>query len=340
MRTWSPTLNTRCIGIYSSAIYDEIGHGTHVGGTIAATDNSSGVVGAAFGVDLWSVNIAHTVIVNNVPKAAVSYAEAACAIDLARYFGVRIVNMSFGGGSALTALTDQINGGWNYDNMIFVGSAGNDASGTVTYPASLSNVISVTALDSANARATFANYGSALDLAAPGESVVSTYRTSSGTYLCVSAVCSGTSMAAPHVTSAAAILARRYPAWTNAEIRDRLFATSVDLGSSGRDNSFGYGLVDVLAAITMSATMDGPSNVWEGFEYTWSPIVVAGRPPFTYQWYVDGTPVSTSQGLLMTAGPTSFNVGVVITDYYGMQTGASKSVTVQQCGASPLPPCS
>jgi subtilisin family serine protease len=178
-------------------------------------------------------------------------AEAACAVDVGRVNGVFAVNMSFGV-QPHTGLTDAINGGYNSDGMLFVKSAGNTNGGALTYPGTLASVIAVAATDSNNAIGTFSASGSKIELSAPGVSVLST--TFSGATECsggFTGVCTGTSMAAPHVTGAAALVKARYPSWSNTTIRSRLQATATDLGAAGRDNTFGYGLLNVEKALNV-----------------------------------------------------------------------------------------
>lgn len=304
--------------------------------TAAALSNSTGVIGVAHGATLWSANISYQGVQGGNPVTLIDAAEAACAIDVARANGVRVVNMSFQVPS-LQSLTDQINGGFNHDNMIFVGAAGNFDETSVRYPASLSSVIAVTATDSAsNSQWPDANTGSALDLAAPGVNIYSTYLPG-GTAGCstllsgTTAICTGTSMAAAHVSGAAALLAARYPSWTNAQIRDRLLATATDLGSSGFDNTYGNGLVNIAAAIQMYVAISGPAIAYSGISQMWSSTVTGGQTPYSYQWYVDGSPYGTSSSQSYTPGGSGFWIKVQVTDYYSLVAKDSMFVSITNC---------
>lgn len=119
--------------------------------------------------------------------------------------------------------------------------AGNNSGGPCLYPAAYSSVICVVATDGKNQLASFSNMGG--ELAAPGVSNYSTFLGSSYRYL------SGTSMASPHVAGAAAIIMSKCPTCTTSEIRNILRDTAIDLGDTGKDILFGYGLIDLVSAM-------------------------------------------------------------------------------------------
>src|SRR5690606_2557257 len=127
-------------------------------------------------------------------------------------------------------------------NVVIVAAAGNSGSGsnTVGWPARNAETIAVAATTSTNARASFSSTGPDVEIAAPGQSIYSTYPGGFATM-------SGTSMAAPHVAGAAALLANC--GHSASQIRSILTSTADDLGSTGRDNQFGYGLLDVDEAV-------------------------------------------------------------------------------------------
>jgi len=312
----------RCI---SGNEEDGLGHGTHVAGIAGALSNFSYVVGVAYGVALWSANVD----VGGAPDTD----EIACSIDLARDNSVDVVNMSLGI-SPSTPVTDEINGGYNDDDMIFVASAGNTSGGPVTYPANLSNVIAVTATDSTNARWSGAAIGSQIDLAAPGVDILSTALPNGS--VCANgssftATCTGTSMAAPHVSGVAALLRARYPSWTNSTIKSRLQSTATDLGTAGFDNSFGYGLVNAAKAVGMTAAVSGPSFVYSGYSQTWSAVVSGGQTPYSYQWYIAGSAAGTGSSQDYTANGSNFWIKVQVTDYLSLVAKDSLYVTVSNC---------
>ena len=358
---------------------DSCGHGTHVAGTIAAQDNTTGVVGVATGgLSMYFVQV--------FSGASCGWSYASDLIDAANRCksaadsaGKKLViNMSLGGSGSSTA---ESNGFQNlYDaGVLSIAAAGNDgtsAGGTVdaqSYPASYSSVMSVAAIDSSKALASFSQENSPVEIAAPGVAVLSTYPIASATasvggtgyivsgmtntpqlsrtgaivnggtcesvgswsgkvVLCqrgnisfeqkvlnaqngggvaaivynnapgsfggtlstptqttipsvsmsqedgqeivasklgqsanvntisnnnTSAYASldGTSMASPHAAGAAAVIWSSNLSATNQQVRDAMTSTAEDLGNPGRDISFGYGLVNIPAAI---AALGGP----------------------------------------------------------------------------------
>jgi subtilisin family serine protease len=229
-------------------------HATHVAGIMAATGNNGLDVAGVANVELVALG------------AASSGTTFVQAVSWAVNNQVRVVNMSFkwcgsaGCGTGvcsypvpLAAEQAAINNALG--NIVFVGAAANDScstdsSGNAPIPASYNGVIGVSALTSTitstagiptwlDALASFSNFGSYVDLTAPGVNIVSTDLANT------TSIKDGTSMAAPHVAgSAAAVLAIR-PNYDIRSIPLLLSLTAEDIGSAGRDNNFGDGVVRV-----------------------------------------------------------------------------------------------
>jgi hypothetical protein len=160
--------------------------------------------------------------------------------------GAHIINMSLGGKSASSAEESVFNRLFNDHGILSVAAAGNSGSTVMEYPSGYTIVMSVAAVDRNSRVATFSTHNNQVDIAAPGVTVESLRNSDSGT-----AYSSGTSMATPHVAGVAALLKSFKLNASPGEIRGAIELTAIDLGSSGRDNYYGHGLIDVEAAMNM-----------------------------------------------------------------------------------------
>lgn len=254
---------------------DENGHGTHVAGIIAAAANNGiGVAGVAPSADLLPVRV--------LDENGDGTGDLPAGIRYAADRGASVINMSLGypagAGEALGAIGDledihaAIDYAWERGALVVV-AAGNDTAPLCAEPASGHNVICVGATDSRDLISSYSNYDAAsfdTYLVAPGGDggagfsfgprsptaslcggdIFSTYLRSETTYCSNEAgyeASAGTSMAAPHVSGVAALLAAK--GLTNQQITDCLLRTSDDLGVPGRDGIYGYGRVDAAAAV-------------------------------------------------------------------------------------------
>jgi subtilisin family serine protease len=218
---------------------DDNGHGTHCAGIVAALDNGYGVIGVAPDADLYGVKVLNY-------KGSGYATDVAAGILWAADYPVDIISMSLGSdGSSIdieNACIDAESAG-----VLIVAAAGNDYRNlrrdTVDYPAKYDSVIAVAATNEADERAYFSSTGPAVELAAPGFEIYSTYKDDGYETL------SGTSMATPMVAGVAALVMEAEPGLDNEDVRERLQTTAEDLGAIGYDIEFGYGLVDAEKAV-------------------------------------------------------------------------------------------
>lgn len=219
---------------YTTSYSDDQGHGTHVAGVIAARNNSIGVKGVAYESEIYAVKAFDQ-------KGDAYLSDIIEGIDWSIANGMDIINLSAGSQTDSTALQLAIDQAYD-SGIILVAAAGNDGSSdglddSVDYPARYSSVIGVGAVDRYLTRAGFSSTGPAVEVAAPGVKILSTYIGNQYAYM------SGTSMATPYVTGKLALLKQAYPLLSNKELRNVLIEHTQDLGQVGRDVFYGYGYI-------------------------------------------------------------------------------------------------
>ena len=230
---------------------DQNGHGTHVSGTIGADrGNGIGVAGIADGaVRILPLRVLDANGSGSVGNLIQAYGYAA-------QHGAKVVNLSLGSGTASQAEHDALAA---FQNVLFVAAAGNggpdgvgdDNDQSPTYPCAyvLPNVICVGASDNRDQLAPFSNYGaSSVDLAAPGVSIASTWP--GGGY----SWASGTSMATPHVSGAAALLWSAAPASLPSDISSAIMA-GVDARPAFAGKTVSGGRLNVLRSLRLVANV-------------------------------------------------------------------------------------
>ena len=227
-------------------------HGTHVAGTIGGVGgNGKGVAGVCWSVKLFNAKF--------LGRRGGTTANAVKSVDymtdMKTRHGINLVatSNSWGGGGFSQALQDAI-GRANNANILFIAAAGNDSYNCETsscYPAEYpnANVLAVASITSTGAMSSFSNYGSTtIDIGAPGSSIVSTVpKSSKGNVISGYASYSGTSMATPHVSGAAALYAASHPGSSAATIKSAIMSSAVPTASlngkvvsNGRLNVSGF----------------------------------------------------------------------------------------------------
>ncbi len=251
-------------------------HGTHVAGTIGANSNNSiGIAGVA-----WETRIMPLRVLGHV-GAGTDYDIAQAmlyAAGLPNDSGsipsekADIINLSLGGptiASGFRAVVQQV----REAGVIIVAAAGNDGDSTINYPGALDGVLSVAAVDLNKQRAAYSNFNATVSLAAPGGSerdadgdgAPDTVLSTSGEEGFFSGIQAayegaiGTSMATPHVAGVLALMKAVNPNLTPDNIDSLLTSGQItqDIGAPGKDNSFGYGLLDAQKAVQASLTALG-----------------------------------------------------------------------------------
>jgi subtilisin family serine protease len=232
---------------------DENDHGTHTTGTMVGDKvGVAGVSGAAPNVKVFVYRVCGA---NGCPTSAI-----VSAIYDATNDDVVAMNMSLGGGSLSQSEADAIQFATDNGSLV-IASAGNDGTSTVSCPACDPNAISVAASDWMDEQAYYTNYGSGLDITAPGGEMYSNTTEEGGIYSSIRgssyAYFQGTSMAAPQVTGTAAIVAS-VTGLTGSALRTRLLSTTDDLGPAGYDTQFGNGRLNSYRAVTGTTLNETP----------------------------------------------------------------------------------
>jgi hypothetical protein len=218
---------------------DDHSHGSHVAGIIgAAGDNRIGVAGVCWQVPLMAIKAFDD-------KGEASVASVVEALRYAADNGARIINASWGHTDRSRTLHDAVAEAWEA-GLLIVAAAGNERSDVAPFPAAFEPAVTVAALNPKAGRAMFSNFGAFVDLAAPGEAVLSP--TPNARY----DLFSGTSMAAPHVSGVAALIWARHPEYTNIEVANILRNSVEELST---DRYIGTGRLHAGKAVRVEAPL-------------------------------------------------------------------------------------
>jgi len=273
------------VGVGSSSF-----HGTHVAGTVAAATTFfpapgvRGGAGVAPGVKLMPVRVlgrggvgGHYDIMQGVRYAAGLSNDSGVTLNASQRADV--INLSLGGGGYSQAEQD-IYTLVRAAGVVVVAAAGNANSSALSYPASYAGVISVSSVDRNKQKAYYSNFGAAVDVAAPGgdargdadgdnfkDGVLSTHGDDSGAALDYKYNdMQGTSMASPHMAGVVALMKSAYSGLTPDVVDSLLLSGAIveDIGTAGRDDLFGHGLIDankaVIEAITLGSGTPPPPS--------------------------------------------------------------------------------
>ncbi len=286
---------------------DGNGHGTHVAGTAAAeTNNATGGAGTCPNCRIMPVRV----LDNN---GSGSLTNVANGIRWAADNGAKVINLSLGGPgtSTLQSAVD-----YAAARGVFLAcAAGNEntSSTTSSYPAAYPNCFAVASTTSTDARSSFSNYGSWVEVAAPGSSIYSTWLNSGYNTI------SGTSMATPHVAGLGGLLAGQ--GLTATQIRDRICASADDIAGTG--TFWTCGRINANAAVTGGSPPPPPPPP------PGSGIVNGGFEAGTSPWSQTST---GGYGLIDTTRPHSGSYSAWMAGYNGGTDTISQTVTVPSNG--------
>lgn len=223
---------------------DRAGHGTHVAGIIGGIDNEEGIIGVAPKVNMYAVKVLGD-------NGGGSFQSVTEGIEWAIENNMDIITMSLGSNSPSNIVHEAIKKAYK-NNITVVAAAGNDGDtnldNDIDYPAKYPEAIAVGAINKYYKRSWFSSDGKELEIMAPGEDIYSTYLEKNY------AILSGTSMATPFITGVLALLISKHKNKkdnktsidTPERIREHLLRTADDKGEIGKDNFYGYGLVNPL----------------------------------------------------------------------------------------------
>ena len=299
------------------------GHGVVCAGIIGARNNDKGIIGVAYGVKILPVNVAPNVAQGDTLSGiSLDYgwtlfdSEMAYAIQWAAE-RADVLNLAWGknyeNNCIISAINNAMTNGRNEKGCIVVAASGDyyqSNPSTIDFPARMEGVIAVGAIDKYGNIQTYSQRGSTLDLVAlsglpdmQGDIVTTDrmlgygynpYKVPSGTDLeniNYTQKFGGTSAACAEVSGVAALLLSLQPNLTNSEVRNILFSTAHDLGSIGKDNTFGYGLVDAYAALkVVNSSISGKTVICDTANY-----VITGLPSnYTINWSINNSNFSIS----------------------------------------------
>lgn len=245
-------------------------HGTEVAGILAAAcDNGRGIAGASYGANIVPINVysssgSRLTTTTSVLLRAMEHVFAVAQEN--PELNLRVVNLSLGGygdggsGDMDRAFKGSVTEAVEEHDMVVVAAGGNENTDRVSWPADWEEVVSVVSVDeSLTGRAGFSDYNEYKDIAAPGEALYAPTARSNSDYT----TCKGTSFSTPIVSAAFALLFAADGTLSASEATCLLYETADDLGAPGRDDEFGWGLLDVDEAV--EAAWDGAASPSRAF---------------------------------------------------------------------------
>lgn len=241
----------------NNVLTDDIGHGTHVAGIIAANRNSMGIAGAADPrIKIMPVKVMNSQVNGFVYNGKVVTDVIADAMNFAIKNGAEVINLSLGWPKLIDLA--KVKAAFDLaekNNVVVIAAAGNNNKDLPTFPCSYENVICVGAIDNRGELADFTNHGSKVDITAPGESIVSTYPSNlESRVLRIKnyETKRGSSQAAPYVAAAVANLKLLHPGLTNDQVRSLLFRSSRKSLNEKNNRFVKFGMLDMKELLILA----------------------------------------------------------------------------------------
>ncbi len=317
---------------------DDCDHGTHVAGTVGATTNNGlGVAGMS-----QATILPMKVLAQSVWGCSGSDSGIADAIYDSTDQGARIISMSLGSASGSTTIHNAVQYATN-NGVIVVAAAGNDgSSNSVDYPGAFDEVIAVAALASSGSAASYSDRGPQVEISAPGSDIWSTWGNVGYNSI------DGTSMATPHVSGALALALSCDSSLSGSQLRTLMQNNAQDLGTAGRDNTYGFGLLRIDTLINAIGTCGGTGNSppTASFTYTTSGLTAnvdgsgssdPNGDALTYAWdFGDGATGTGATTSHMYAADGTYTITLTADDGNGGSDSSSQSVTVSASGGDPV----
>jgi subtilisin family serine protease len=295
-------------------------HGTHVAGIAGARSNNNiGVASIGYSIKIMAVKSTNSASVVTDGYSGIVYAANS---------GAKVINMSWGGQGNSTSAQNIVNWAYNTKNCLLIAAAGNDNVNTQFYPAAYTNVVAVASTSNSDAKSSFSNYGTWIQVSAPGSSIYSTTVGSSYGYK------SGTSMASPMAAGLAGLIWSVNPGMTKVDVRNCLLNTADNINAQNPsyNGQLGSGRINAQAAVNCAAaTLSLPpvadfianqTTIIAGQNVTFTNLSTYN--PTSYSWtFAGGTPGTSTAAnppAITYNTPGTYNVTLVATNSNGSDT--------------------
>jgi subtilisin family serine protease len=276
------------------------GHGTHCSGIAGAvTDNAQGIAGVTWGCKVMALRAGYK---GNDGRGYLQISDLSNAIVYAADNGAKVISMSFGSHDISQTEKNAIDYAYSL-GVVLVGAAGNNRGDNKIYPAGFDNVIAIAATDHNDEEASFSNFGSWVDVAAPGLDIYSTYFDDNYSSM------SGTSMSTPHAAGLIGLILSNN-SFTNEEIKTILH-TAVDTPKSdfyigtGRINAYKAIQIDSVGIATLNSSLDDLFLGKTNLEITGTALGISyevhyGVGIYPTDWVLTGSGTNVDDGILTT----------------------------------------